>query len=67
MAMKDTEALVGNVEMPEVDAEVISREESELVAVHRHRVDVVRVSVSVHTSGTGLHHKLRWYNTGHRQ
>jgi hypothetical protein len=58
VSSKDTEALVGDIHVPEVDTEVISGDERLLVAVDRHRIDVVGVRVGKHPSGTGFDHGL---------
>jgi hypothetical protein len=51
--MKLTEALVADVQVPQINAQVISRDVSLLVGVDRNRVYVVRVGVRVDFAGDG--------------
>jgi hypothetical protein len=48
-----TKALVANVEIPEVNAEVVSRNVGLAVRIDRYRIDVVGVSVGVDFSRDG--------------
>ena len=56
--VKDTEALVSDLKVPEVNAQVVSRHEELLVTVHRHRVYVVCVSVGVDAPRTSFDHQI---------
>lgn len=47
---KDTETLICSLNVPEVDAQIISRQVRLLVTVNRDGVDVVRMSIRVHFS-----------------
>lgn len=60
-AFKDTEAAVGDLQVPEVDAEVICRQICLVVAVDRDGVDMIGVSVGKHPPGTGFHHEVHGY------
>lgn len=60
-AFKDTEAAVGDLQVPEVDAEVVCRQIRLVVAVDRDGVDMIGVSVGKHPPGTGLHHQVHGY------
>lgn len=51
---KDTEALVSDLQMPEIYSEVVCREVRAVVAVHRDRVDVVGVGIGKYPPGHGL-------------
>jgi len=53
---KDTEALVAEGQVPQVDAQIVGRQKRFLVAVHRQRVDVVRVRVGKHAPRARLDH-----------
>ena len=48
--VNDIEALVLNVEVPQVDPEVVAADEGFPVAVHRDAVDMVRMRVSIRLS-----------------
>lgn len=50
---KRTEGLVGDVEIPEVDAEVVGAHVRFAVRIDADGVDVVRVGVGVHLAGDG--------------
>lgn len=56
MWLKDTEALVCDLQMPKVNAKVISWQICFLVTVDRDWVDVVSVGIGKYTTGTCLHH-----------
>lgn len=56
---KDTEAAVGDVQVPEVDPQVISRHVGLVVGVDGDGVDVVGVGVGEHSPRTHLHHQVR--------
>lgn len=47
----DTEALIGVLQMPDIDSQIVSRKISATITVHRYRVDVIGVSIGVHSSG----------------
>ena len=51
----DVEALVLDVEVPEVDPKVVGADERLAVAVHRDAVDVVGVGVGVRLARHGRH------------
>ncbi len=55
------EALISYVQMPEVDAQVISRKVCLGVRVNRDRIYVIRVRVGVDPTRGRLHHKLHWF------
>ena len=52
---EDTEALIGDLEVPDVQSEIVCGEVSAVVAVHGDGVDVVGVSVGEYSPGHGLH------------
>lgn len=56
------EALVGDLEMPQVDAKVVRREVGLLVGVDRYRIDVVGVGVREDTTGRSLDRQLRGFD-----
>lgn len=58
---KDTEAAVGDLQVPQVDAQVVCRQVGLIVAVDRDGVDMVRVSVGEHPPWTGFHHEVHGY------
>lgn len=64
-AFKDTEAAVGDLQVPEVDAEVVRGQIRLVVAVDRDGVDMVGVSVGEHPPGTGFHHEVHGYQHRH--
>lgn len=64
---KDTEALIRDLQVPQVDPEVVGRQIRLLVAVHRYGVDVVSVGVGEDAAGGGLHHQLHGSHRGHTQ
>lgn len=66
-AQKDTEAPVGDFQVPEVDAEVVCRQVRGVVAVDGDGVDVVGVCVGEHPPGSGLHHQVHGPKHGHLQ
>lgn len=55
---KDTEAAVGDVQVPEVDPQVIGWHVGLVVGVDRDGVDVVGVGVGEHSPGAHLHHQV---------
>lgn len=55
---KDTEALVGDLQVPQVDPEVVGGDVGLEVRVHRDGVDVVGVGVTEHTPRCCLHHQI---------
>lgn len=59
--MEDTEAAVCDLQVPQVDAQVVSRQVGLVVAVDRDRVDVVGVGVGEHPARAGLHHEVHGY------
>lgn len=62
---KDTEAAVGDVQMPEVDPQVISRHVGLIVGVDGDGVDVVGVGVGKHSPRAHLHHQVHWHQHRH--
>ena len=52
---EDTKALVGDLEMPDVNPQVVCREVRRIVTVHRYGVDVVGVGVGEYSPRQGLH------------
>ncbi len=56
MDKQDTEASVGEVQVPQIDPEVIGGQIRLVVAVDGDGVDVVGVSVGVNPPRTRLHH-----------
>lgn len=59
LELKDTEAAVCDVQVPHIDAEVISGQVGLPIAVDRDGVDMVSVSVGEHSSGADLYHQIR--------
>lgn len=55
---KDTEAAVGDLEVPQVDAEVVCGQIRLVVTVDWDRVDMIGVSVGEYPAGTGFHHEV---------
>jgi len=71
-AVKDTEALIAEGQVPQVDAKVVGRDERLLVAVDGQWVDMVGVCIGVDAPRAGLHHgvgrhKRRHEETGYRR
>ena len=64
---KDTEALVGDLQMPEVDPEIVSGHVGLLVTVDRDGVDVVGVCVGENPAWRRLHHEFHGLELGHAQ
>lgn len=58
MDKQDTEASVGEVQVPQIDPEVIGRQIRLVVTVDGDGVDVVGVSVGVNPPRTRLHHQI---------
>lgn len=58
LPIKDTEAAVGDVQVPEVDPQVIGWHVGLVVGVDRDGVDVVGVGVGKHSPGAHLHHQV---------
>lgn len=56
--MKDTEAAIGDLQVPQVHPEIVSRDERLEVGVDRDGVDVVGVGVAEHPSGCSLNHQV---------
>ncbi len=56
----NVEALVGDLHVPEVDAQVVGGEVRLRVRVDGDGVDVVRVGVGEDAARRGLHHQLHW-------
>ncbi len=52
---KDTKTLVGALQMPDVDSQVICRQIGSFVAVDRNRIDVVGVGVGEYSPWESLH------------
>lgn len=63
----DVEALVGDLQVPQIKPEVVRREVRLLVRVDRYRVDVVGVSIGKNPTGRGLHHQIHWLYRWHPQ
>jgi len=61
---KDTEALVADSNMPQVDAKIVGRQKSFFVAADRQRIDMVSVSIGENSPRAGLDHCIsrhkRW-------
>lgn len=55
---KDTEAAVGDLQVPQVHPEVVSRDERLEVGVDRDGVDVVGVRIAENASGRCLNHQV---------
>lgn len=55
---EDTEAAVGDVQMPEVDPQVIGWHVGLVVGVDGDGVDVVGVGVGEHSARAHLHHEV---------
>lgn len=55
---KDTEAAVGDVQVPEVDPQVISWHVGLIVGVDRDGVDVIGVGVGEHSARAHFHHQV---------
>ena len=54
----DVEALVLDVEVPQVDAQIVAAYEGLAVAVHRDAVDVVCVRIGVGATRYSRHHRV---------
>lgn len=63
----DVEALVGYLQVPQVEPEVVRRQVRLLVRVDRYRVDVVGVSVGKDPTGRRLHHQIHRFDRWHPQ
>lgn len=63
-ASKDTEAAVGDVQIPEVDPEVIGWHVGLIVGVDGDGVDVISVSVGKHSPRGHLHHQIHGFQHG---
>ena len=61
----DVEGLIGDFQVPQVDAEIIGAHVSLVVGIDGNGVDVVRVSVGEDLAGTGLDDQLRWSDDGY--
>jgi hypothetical protein len=48
-----TEALITNVEVPQVDSQIIGRDISLLIGIDRYRIDMVCVSIGIYFSRDG--------------
>lgn len=55
---EDTEATVGDLQVPQVHPEIVSGDERLKVRVDRDGVDVVGVGIAEHTSGCSLNHQV---------
>lgn len=64
-APKDTEAPIGDLQVPEVDAQVVGRQVRGVVAVDGDGVDVVGVRVGERPARAGLHHQVHGLQRGH--
>lgn len=53
--------------MPQVDTEVISRQVCCPIAVHRNRIDVVRVSIGKHSTRTRFNHQFHRLEHGNTE
>lgn len=62
---EDTEAAIGDLQVPQVHPEIISGDESLKVRIDRYGVDVVGVGVAEHTSGCCLNHQVHRLQHGH--
>lgn len=51
--INNVEALILNVEIPQVDAQVVTTDVCFAIAVHRNAIDVISVGVGVHTARYG--------------
>lgn len=57
---KDTKTLIGYLEMPEVDPEVIRAEVCLLITVDAYTVYVIGVRIGEYSPRRCLHHQLHW-------
>lgn len=62
---EDTEATVGDLQVPQVHPEVVGGDERLKVRVDRDGVDVVGVGIAEHTSGCSLNHQVHRLQHGH--
>lgn len=51
--VNNVEALILNIEVPEVDAQIVTANEGFAITVHGYAVDVVRVGICIGSSGDG--------------
>ena len=51
--VNNVEALILNVEVPQIDAQVVTADVGFAIAVHRNAIDVISVSVGIHTARHG--------------
>lgn len=63
----NVKTLIGDLQVPEVDSEIVSGEISLLIRVHRNRVYVVGVSVGEDSSGGCFNHEFHWFDAGDTQ
>ena len=63
--LKDTEAAVGDAEVPHVDPEVVSRQVRLSIAIDGDGVDMVGVAIGEDASGPHLNHKVGGFQHGH--
>ena len=61
----DVEALVLDIEVPQVDAEIVTADESFPVAVDGDAVDVIGVGIGVGSAGDGGHNSVVVCKAGH--
>lgn len=63
----DVEALIGDLQVPEIYSEIVGGEIRFLVRVHRNRVYVISVCVGKDSSGGRFDHELHWLDSGNAQ
>ena len=63
--LKDTEAAVGDAQVPQVDAQVVRRQVRLTVGVDGDGVDVVGVGVGKHPPRAHLDHQVHGHQHGH--
>lgn len=63
----NVEALVGNFQVPQIDAEIICRQIRFLIRVDRDAIDVVGMRVGKDSSWRRFHHQIHWFDAGHSQ
>ena len=55
---EDTEALVSDLQVPDIYSQIVSREVGGVIAVHRYRVDVVGMCIGEYPPGQSLHRDI---------